>query len=145
MIQVELVTAANAGILDRVDEDVFDFPVQPAYLEAFLASPANLLVVAVESGTVVGMATGLLYTHPDKPLQMFVNEVGVSRRCHRHGIGRKLVEALLRRARELGCYEAWVATEVGNTAARALFAATGGRENDEHAAVYFYRLDMPAE
>src|SRR5215831_6826079 len=63
MIQVELVTAANARILDRIDEDVFDFPVQPVYAEAFLASPTNLLVVAVEAETVVGMATGLLYTH----------------------------------------------------------------------------------
>jgi ribosomal protein S18 acetylase RimI-like enzyme len=145
MIQVELVTAANARILDRVDEDVFDFPVQRAYVEAFLASPTNLLVVAVESGTVVGMATGLLYTHPDKPLQMFVNEVGVSRRFHRQGIGSKLVRALLHRARELGCQEAWVATEAGNTAARALFTATGGREHDEQAVVYFYRFDTPAQ
>jgi ribosomal protein S18 acetylase RimI-like enzyme len=145
MIQVEFITAANAKILDRVDEDVFDFPVQREYVDAFLASPTNLLVVAVDSETVVGMATALMYTHPDKPLQMFINEVGVSCRFHRQGIGRKLVDALLRRARELGCHEAWVATEVSNTAARALFAATGGKEHKEHAVVYFYRFDTPAQ
>jgi ribosomal protein S18 acetylase RimI-like enzyme len=145
MVHFEFVTAANAELLDRVDDDVFDFPVRARYLQAYLASPSNLLVVAVELDTVVGMATALTYTHPDKPLQMFVNEVGVSSGFRGKGIGRQLVEALLQRGRELGCHEAWVATEIGNTAARGLYAATGGKEDREHAVVYVFALEAPNE
>jgi aminoglycoside 6'-N-acetyltransferase I len=143
MVHFEFVTVANSELLNRVDADVFDFPVQREYLEAFLANPSNLLVIAVENDTVVGMATAFTYMHPDKPLQMFVNEVGVSGGFHGKGIGRKLVEALLQRGRERGCREAWVATEISNVAARALYAATGGKEDDEHAVVYVYALEAP--
>jgi len=139
-ISIHTITAANASLLDRVDDDVFDNKVQPGLLQAFLANPANLLVVAVVNGEVIGMASGIAYVHPDKALQLFVNEVGVSQRFHRQGIGRELVEALLQRGRELGCYEAWVATEVDNIAARGLYSATGGKEGDERAVVYVYSL-----
>ena len=139
-VSIHLITSANASLLGRVDADVFDNPVQPALVEAFLANPANVLVVAVAEETVIGMASGIAYVHPDKPLQMFVNEVGVAERFRRRGIGKELVRALLDQARELGCAEAWVATEVGNAAARALYATLGGEEDPEHAVVYTYAL-----
>jgi ribosomal protein S18 acetylase RimI-like enzyme len=139
-IAIHVVTAANAMLLERVDDDVFDHPIQPQFLRAFLANPANLLMVAVADSEVVGMASGIAYVHPDKPLQLFINEVGVSSRFQRRGLGKKLVAALLQHGKELGCREAWVATEVGNTAARALYSAVGGQEDDEHAIVFTYKL-----
>jgi ribosomal protein S18 acetylase RimI-like enzyme len=145
---IQFVTAANARLLDRVDDDVFDHPIQPALLDAFLANPANHLVVAVVEGEVIGMASGIAYVHPDKPLQLFVNEVGVSSRFHRRGIGTRLVSALLGRGKEIGCQEAWVATEIGNDAARALYGSLGFREDDDPAVVYVRSLvddqDKPA-
>lgn len=137
---VHLVTEANRALLDRVDEDVFDHPVRPEYVSAFLANPASLLAVAVADGAVVGMASGFVYAHPDKPLQLFVNEVGVAERLHRRGVGAAVLDALLRRGRELGCREAWVATEVDNAAARGLYRAVGGVEDDDRAVVYTYAL-----
>jgi ribosomal protein S18 acetylase RimI-like enzyme len=140
-ISIHLVTAANVGLLDRVDDDVFDHDVEPALLNAFLANPSNLLMVAVADDVVVGMASGIAYVHPDKPLQLFVNEVGVSARFQRRGVGKELMTALLQHGRDLGCHEAWVATEEGNTAARGLYGAVGGREDDERAVVYVYSMD----
>jgi ribosomal protein S18 acetylase RimI-like enzyme len=139
-VGIQFVTVANARLLDRVDDDVFDHPIQPALLDAFLASPANHLVVAVVEGEVIGMASGIAYVHPDKPLQLFVNEVGVSSRFHRRGIATRLVNALLGRGKEIGCQEAWVATEVDNGAARALYASLGFREDDDPAVVYVRSL-----
>ena len=138
--EVHLVTEASRALLDRVDEDVFDHEVRPEYASAFLANPANLLAVAVADGAVVGMASGIAYAHPDKPLQLFVNEVGVAERFHRRGAGAAVVDALLRRGRELGCREAWVATEVGNAPARGLYRAVGGVEDEEQAVVYVFPL-----
>jgi aminoglycoside 6'-N-acetyltransferase I len=139
-VAIEFVTHANARLLDRVDDDVFDHAIQPALLDAFLANPANHLVVAIVDGEVIGMASGIAYVHPDKPLQLFVNEVGVSSRFHRRGIGTRLVNALLERGKKLGCQEAWVATEIDNDAARALYGSLGFREDDDPAVVYVRSL-----
>lgn len=135
-----MVSQENVSLLDSVDEDVFDHQVQPDLLKLFLANPANLLVVAVAEGRVVGMASGISYVHPDKPLALFINEVGVSGRFHRQGLGRELVSRLLEKGKELGCTEAWVATELGNRPARALYESLGGVPDDEHAVVYVYPL-----
>lgn len=140
-ISIHSVSLANASLLDSVDDDVFDHDVQPALLNAFLAHPSNLLVVAVAEGRVVGMATGIGYVHPDKPLALFINEVGVSSRFRRQGVGRRLVSRLLEQGKALGCTEAWVATEVDNKPARALYEATGGVPDEAHAVVYVYPLD----
>jgi ribosomal protein S18 acetylase RimI-like enzyme len=137
---LHVIDASNASLLDRLDDDVFDHPVQPALLQAFLAQPSNHLVVAVVEGQVVGMASGLSYVHPDKPLSMFINEVGVAARFQRRGLARRLVNALLEHARCLGCDQAWVATEAGNVPARALYEALGGQADDEPAIVYVYPL-----
>ena len=142
-IAIHVVNQDNASLLERVDDDVFDYKVQPELLRAFLGNPANLLVVAVAEGEVVGMASGITYVHPDKPLVLFINEVGVSSRLHRRGIGRQLVSALIEKGKELGCAEAWVATELSNRPARALYEALGGVPDDEHAVVYVYPLKAP--
>lgn len=147
-VSLHLVTAATSHLLERVDEDVFDNPVDPASLSHFLANPMNQLVVAMvegapassHEGTVIGMASAISYIHPDKPLHLFINEVGVAQRYRRLGIGTRLVQFLLEHGRSLGCTEAWVATEVGNSPARALYRATGGQEDAQRAVVYTYDL-----
>jgi ribosomal protein S18 acetylase RimI-like enzyme len=72
------------------------------------------------------MASAVHYVHPDKPAQMFINEVGVSQAYEGQGLGKRLVAVLLERAAELGCTEAWTATEPDNTRAQALYARSGG-------------------
>ncbi len=140
VFSIHWVTRRNASLLERVDDDVFDHPVQAHLLIEFLASPANLLVVAVLDSQVVGMASGITYVHPDKPLSLFINEVGVAGRVARQGIGSQLVRALLDKGQELGCVEAWVATEKSNGPARGLYEALGGIQDDEHAVEYVYPL-----
>lgn len=139
-IDIRLLSRDDLAVLDDVDPDVFDHPVQPAHAARFLASPDNLLVVAIDNRQVVGMASGTIYSHPDKPLQLFVNEVGVADRCQGQGIGRRLMGFLLAQARSLGCAEAWVGTEEDNTRARALYRAVGGREEPERAVIYTWSL-----
>ena len=47
------------------------------------------------------------------------------------GIGRRLMERLLDRGRQLGCRGAWLGTDRSNTAARRCYAAAGGVEEPE--------------
>src|SRR5699024_8565482 len=86
------------------------------------------LAVALDAGTVVGITSAVHYVHPDKPAELWVNEVGVAPTHRRRGVGRQLLEAMLTHARALGCREAWGLTDVGSRAARRLYAAAGGRE-----------------
>jgi aminoglycoside 6'-N-acetyltransferase I len=140
-IAFRVLTAADAVVLERVAEDVFDQAVRADLATSYLADPRKLLAVAVADGVVVGMASGIVYEHPDKPLQLWVNEVGTAPPWQRRGIATGLVKLLLARGREMGCTEAWVATERNNAPARALYESLGGRPDDDLAVVYTYRLD----
>lgn len=139
-VEIRLLSAADIAVLDHVDPDVFDNAVQPELAEQYLSTPGNLLAVATLSGVVVGMASAIAYVHPDKPLQLFINEVGVSPRAQGRGIGKRLMGALLEQGRILGCTEAWVATEVMNKPARALYTSLAGVEDPDVAVVYTWRL-----
>ncbi len=143
-IEVRLLTRGEADVLMRVDDDVFDGPVCRDYAKAFLADPNSVIAVAINRDTVVGMASALTYWHPDKPLQMFVNEVGVASAYLRRGLGKALVSCLLEAARDLGCTEAWVATEEDNDPARALYRALSGEESEDKAVVYTFDLSSPS-
>src|SRR5262249_41688546 len=121
----------DAAVLDRVAPSVFDNPVNPRWTAEFLADTRHHLAVAIDGDLVVGMASAVHYVHPDKPPELWINEVAVAPTHRTQGIGRRLVEALFERGRALGCRQAWVATEPDNTAARRLYAAAGGREAPE--------------
>ena len=90
------------------------------------------------------MASAVHYVHPDKPPELWINEVGVAPTHRGLGIGRRLLEALFERGRALGCRQAWVGTEASNTAARRLYAAAGGVEAPEPFVMVEFRL-MPEE
>lgn len=142
-VDCRLLGAGDERVLDRVAPDVFDHAVDPAQARAFLRAPGHLIVVALDRGTVVAMATGAVLLHPDKPPQLFVNEVGTDPAWRRRGLARRLLALLLARGRELGCTAAWVATEAGNREARALYVDAGGTEDAEQAVVFNFRLGAP--
>jgi ribosomal protein S18 acetylase RimI-like enzyme len=126
MAAIRILTEHDAALFGNVADDVFDAPINPAYLAAFLADPRHHIAAAIEDGVIVGFASGVDYLHPDKPPELWINEVGVAPTHQGRGIGRRLVDALLAHGRTLGCRTAWVLTEAGNAPARALYAAAGG-------------------
>ncbi|MGE0534955.1 MAG: GNAT family N-acetyltransferase [Pirellulales bacterium] len=140
-IEVRILCADEAGVLTNVADDVFDHDVRPELAAEYLADPRFHLAVALDGEQVVGMASAIDYVHPDKPSQWFINEVGVAPSHQRRGLGRRLLAALLAHARARGGVEAWVATEVDNSAARALYADSGGIEDPQRAVVYTFRLE----
>jgi len=138
-VEIRPVGPDDGGLFERVAPDVFDGPVVPARLAAYLASPGHLMVLAVRDGEVVGQVAAVIHRHPDMPDELYVDNLGVTPALHRHGIGRRLVEAVMEIGREHGCAEAWVATETGNRPARALYRRIGPKEE---AAVAYYLYDL---
>ncbi|GAB3116544.1 GNAT family N-acetyltransferase [Streptomyces calidiresistens] len=104
---------------------LFDGPVRPEWAQRFLNEPTHHLLLADREGVPVGMVTGMELTHPDKGTEMFLYELAVDPAHRRRGVGRELVEALGRLARERGCHGMWVAVDPDNLPARAAYAAAG--------------------
>lgn len=139
-IRTERLTERSAELLDRVDADVFDKPIDPGRLDAYLRESGHLMVVAVADGTVVGMCTAMVHRHADKATELYVDEVGVTARLQRRGIARRLMAEMLGWGRELGCAEAWVGTEFDNEAAHGLYRSLGPADNSPFVC-YVYKLD----
>lgn len=139
-VEIRLLGANDASVLDRRASDVFDNPLSRELTSEFLNDARHHVVVGIEDGVVVGVATGVHYVHPDKPAQLFINEVGVASSHRGRGIGRGLIERLVRRAEELGCTEAWVLTDPDNAAARRLYESAGAETPPDNCVMYTFRL-----
>ena len=128
-------------MLDRIAEDVFDEPVRPDRLAAYLADPGHILLVAVSDGIVIGQCAAIVHRHPDKVTELYIDEVGVTPAVQRKGIARAMVERMLAIGKELGCGEAWVGTEPDNLPARGLYERLEvKRDEAETFVMYVYRL-----
>ncbi len=130
-ISIRILGPEDGAVLQHVAPDVFDNPIDARWSAEFLADSRHHLAVAIDDGLVVAMASALHYVHPDKPRELWVNEVGVAPTHQGRGIGRQTLAALLAHAKTLGCQEAWVLTSADNGAARRMYAAVGGREEAE--------------
>jgi aminoglycoside 6'-N-acetyltransferase I len=125
-VVIRRVRPGDEPLFERIADDVFDHPVSEAVLSRFLAAPGHHLVVALADGEVVGQAAAMLHRHPDgRPVELYVDELGVAPSHRRQGIARRLLDELLAVGRELGCREAWVGTEADNVAATTLYASLG--------------------
>jgi ribosomal protein S18 acetylase RimI-like enzyme len=140
-VEISRVGPADTALLSTVAPEVFDEPIRPDRLAAYLADPSHLLALAVDDGVVVGMIMGVIHRHPDKPNELYVDEVGVTPSHQRRGIARRLMDEMVAWAREHHCEETWLGTEPDNTAANALYAryATGTA-----CTLYSWDLDAPS-
>lgn len=127
MVEVRILEAGQESVMQNLAPDVFDYPLDPSRTVAFLLDPHHHLAVALDEQTVVGFASGFTYFHPDKPLELFINEVAVATAYQRQGIAKQLLQLLFAHAKALGCTQAWVLTENTNVAARKLYKSLEGK------------------
>ena len=129
-VEIRQVGPGDAAIFDRVADGVFDEPINPDRLAAYLAEPGHYLVVAMHRDAVVGQVAAVVHKHPDKAAELYLDDVGVAPEFHRRGIARRMVEAMMAIGRELGCEEVWVGTEHDNVPARRLYESFGMEGKD---------------
>jgi ribosomal protein S18 acetylase RimI-like enzyme len=138
-VRYKLLSLADASVLLDVADDVFDEPLVPQRILAYLADTTNLMVVAIDGRTVVGQCAAVIHRHPDQATELYIDNLGVAPSHQRQGIARALVARMFEAGRERGCAEAWVGTEPDNDAANALYRALGA-EPAEAFNMYVYRL-----
>ena len=139
-IEIRLLGPDDLGAFDHVADGVFDHQVDPGLAREFLADSRHHMVVAIEDGVVVGMGSAVDYIHPDKPRQLWINEMGVAPSHQRRGIGKQILAALLSHGRAIGCTEAWLGTELHNEPARRLYESAGGKGE----AFVLYSFEYPS-
>jgi aminoglycoside 6'-N-acetyltransferase I len=115
------VGAADAELLGRVAEDVFDHEIDPQRLSVYLANAGHMMVLAVSDGMVVGQTRGILHFQPDEPVGLYIDNMGVTPARQREGIAGLMLDDLLTWGREKGCKHAWLGTELDNVPARSLY------------------------
>jgi aminoglycoside 6'-N-acetyltransferase I len=110
----------------NVSDDVFDNPVDEKLAREFLEDPRHHMVVALSDDVIIGFASAVHYIHPDKPAELWINEVGVAPSHQNQGVGKVIMKEILQLGRQLGCKAAWVLTERSNAPANGLYKSAGG-------------------
>jgi ribosomal protein S18 acetylase RimI-like enzyme len=127
-IEIKVLHRGDENVLMTVAPAVFDNPIDAELTKEFLEDPRHHIAVAIDDGLVVGFASGVHYIHPDKPPELWVNEVGLAPTHRRRGLGKAVLKALFEVGRAQNCTVAWVLTYRTNVAAMALYASVGGTE-----------------
>jgi ribosomal protein S18 acetylase RimI-like enzyme len=127
-IEIKVLQRGDESILMNVAAEVFDNPIDPDLTREFLQDPRHHIAVAIDDGLVVGFASAVHYVHPDKPPEMWINEVGLAPTHRRRGLGKAVLKALFEVGRTHNCTVAWVLTYRSNVAAMALYSSVGGTE-----------------
>ncbi len=106
MTEIRLALPTDAALFERA-ADVFDAPPVPALVAEFLDDPRHHIILALDPG-IVGFVSGLHYIHPDKPCELWINELSVRETHRRRGIATAMMQAMFAHAKTLGCGTAWV-------------------------------------
>jgi ribosomal protein S18 acetylase RimI-like enzyme len=142
-VKVEIATTLTPAIVDAVTRLVPQLsssspPPSTAELGDIVASPAtDLFIALVDDGGVVGMATLATFRTPTG-LRAWIEDVVVDDAGRGRGVGTALTEAMLDRARELGCRTVDLTSRPSREAANRLYQRAGfvARETN------VYRYDL---
>lgn len=144
MYTIKILSQDDLALLTNIAEGVFDNPIDETFAREFLSDPRHHIVAAIANDVVVGFASAVHYIHPDKPPELWINEVGVTPSHQRQGIGKAIMKVILQLGHELGCKSAWVLTDRGNEPANRIYQSVGGQIGEEDTVMYEFDLDPNA-
>ncbi|HSM70295.1 MAG TPA: hypothetical protein VK851_02020 [Anaerolineales bacterium] len=80
MPTIKVLNRSDLSLLMTTADDVFDNPVDKKLATEFLTDPRHHIVAAMDDDVMIGFASAVHYIHPDKPPELWINEVGVALR-----------------------------------------------------------------
>lgn len=114
-------------LLHSIAPEVFDESITGEYLTGYLASPHTMLYLAFHNHKIIGQIQAFIQLHPDKPADLYIDNLGVTPEFQRYGVGTQLIAAVLKAGRERGCRSAWLSAEADNEVVRAFYTAQSFR------------------
>jgi ribosomal protein S18 acetylase RimI-like enzyme len=142
-MKVEIVTAVTPELTEALDRLIPQLsrsnpPPAREELEAILASAATDQFVATDdAGRIVGLATLATFRIPTG-LRAWIEDVVVDDAARGSGVGTLLTEAMLARARELGCVTVDLTSRPSREAANRLYQRVGFTLRETNV----YRFDL---
>ena len=142
-MKVEIATTLTPAIVDAVEKLVGQLsrtapPPTTAELGDIVSSPATELFIAIDDGgTIIGTATLVTFRIPTG-MRAWIEDVVVDEAGRGQGVGMALTEAMVERARELGCRTVDLTSRPSRQAANRLYQRAGfvAREST------VYRFDL---
>lgn len=142
-MKVEIVTDASPALTEALERLIPQLsrsnpPPTPEELAEILASPATDLFVATDDdGAILGVATLATFRIPTG-LRSWIEDVVVDEAASGRGVGTALTEAMLTRARELGCVTVDLTSRPSREAANHLYRKVGFTVRETNV----YRYDL---
>jgi len=120
---------------------LFDEPPDPIAVRTYLQDNRNVFLLAYAGDTPVGFLRGTeLGQLKTERKQMFLYEITVDEKSRRRGVGRELIQWLLRHCRERGFEEVFVLADPANEAAVTLYRSTGAVTETPADRMFVYQL-----
>lgn len=144
-MKVEIATAPSSVLTEAMDRLVPQLsssnPVPTrAHVEEILASPAtDLFLATTDGGNVAGMATLVSFRIPTG-LRARIEDVVVDESARRGGVASALTQAMLARARDIGCTTVDLTSRPSREAANRLYQRLGFALRESNT----YRYDLRA-
>ncbi len=146
--EADLADATHAEALHRLLDEYARLPIaqgaplDPGVLREIVPGlrkhPAALVFLAWAEGRAVGVAVCFLgfSTFLARPL-VNIHDLAVTAECRGQGVGRRLIEAVEAKARELGCGKVTLEVLETNVAAQRLYRRLGFGEGEGEPATFF--------
>ncbi|TCA35203.1 GNAT family N-acetyltransferase [Rhizobium leguminosarum bv. viciae] len=131
-------TRDTVGLLENIAEEVFDQELNAQRLATYLKSSGHLMIIAVCEKQVIGQIAAFVHSHPDRASDVYIDNLGVAPPFQRRGVARRLLDEVLAWGKTLDCDQAWIVTDSGNNAARALYEGRGAAA--EPIVMFSYKL-----
>jgi len=141
-IEIRVLGPGDDEMLTNVATGVFDHAPKAHLTAEFLSDPRHHLVVALDSGQIVGFVSAIHYVHPDKPAELWLNEVAVAPTHQNRGVGRRMLQDMFALGHRLHCRCAWVLTDRTNVPAMRLYAASVGVAEADPSILFEFQLPV---
>ncbi|WP_428266073.1 GNAT family N-acetyltransferase [Haliangium sp.] len=135
---VDIITlrSDNVSVLDHVADDVFDEPIKPERVAAYVTEPGHIMLVAVLDGVVIGQVMAVIHRHPDKATELYIDDLAVAPPFQRRGIATRMIEDVCALGKQRGCKEVWLTVDPDNEQGQRFYESLG---LDERIALMFER------
>ena len=110
-VEIRRLTLAELARLSGAAEGVFEGDWDSDRIGRYVSTPGHIMIVAVNGSEVVGQVAAVLHHHPDRPVDLYIDDLVVGLGYRRRSLGRKLVQAMMDVGVLEGCRTAWVVTE----------------------------------
>ena len=137
MSAVEQAVVADAELLAKLHAGSFSDRWSASFIAKLIALPGSVALIAREEDATCGFILARVAADEAEILTLAVDPA-----WRRRGLGRALIMAAAERARDGGARTMFLEVETGNDAARALYAASGFREEGRRRGYY---RDAPGE